>query len=477
MEKMPVASEESVPVENALPVGNFGAPSLTAMLSVHVNLLQAAQNGEHDKRLVARVLHAIPQIRRKLDARTLASFIKTAPTTQVAQDIIRVLEQEDVGAVEKITLRGFSELYFFLLAALFLLDHGRWEEAASLLLETARRCEGLNTRVLDQLLARCYYFYGIAHERAGSLTSIHAPLMVSFRQSALRHDQETHAVIYNMLLRMLALGGRIEEARKLVVHSPFPTDVNGANQARYNYYLAYLAAVQGNYGEAKEFLTQALRKASHGTLSTGFVQAVHKLLVVVMLLLGEIPERSLFRTPSLAPALHLYLELTQAVRLGNLVRFQNVVERASDRFTADRLLLLVQRLHHSVLTAGLKRLAQAYTRIPIPDVAAKLALSTADDATFILLKAIQDGLIEGKLEAGALHITTRPHPYYTTEPQEVLHERIAALNGLHDDCVRAMRYPQGATKSKTAGAGGNDALPTEAELMEEYLDAEDDMGF
>lgn len=479
--EMPIAKDEpptvSSSVPNTLLLGNFAAQTLIAKLGVQVNLLQSAQNDEQDKRLVARVLHSIPQLRRELDAKTLVSFLHTAPNAHVAQGIINMLEQEPVAMAEKNSLGTFSELYMFLLAALFLLDHGKQKEAATILLETTRLIEGLNSRALDQLLARCYYFYAWAQELSASLPCIHATLMLAFRQSALSHNYETHAGIYNGLLRMFVLDGRIEEARKLVAHSPFPTDVSGANQARHHYYLGYIAAVQGHYAESRDSLTQALRKAPHGTLATGFLQAVQKLLVVVTLLLGEIPERSLFRTAKLAPALHLYLELTQAVRLGDLPRFQSIMERSAGKFTADRLLVLVQRLHHSVLTAGLKRLAQAYSRIPLVEVASKLALGTADDATFIVLKAIQDGLIEGTLEeAGALHITTRPHPYYTTAPQEALHERIATLNALHDDCVRAMRYPSGATKSKAAG-GGSDSLPTEAELMEEYLDAEDDMGF
>ena len=137
--------------------------------------------------------------------------------------------------------------------------------------------------------------------------------------------------------------------------------------------------------------------------------------------------------------------------------------------------MLVQRLHCNVLRAGLKRLALAYVRISLADVQAKLGLSSVDDVAFVLLKAINDGVIEGEVNhaEGYLKTHVTANPYYTTEPQDALNCRIEALNGLHNDCLRAMRYPMGVKKTN----GGNETAPTEAELIEDYLDADDDMGF
>jgi 26S proteasome regulatory subunit N3 len=56
-------------------------------------------------------------------------------------------------------------------------------------------------------------------------------------------------------------------------------------------------------------LTQAFRKAP--TQATGFRQTLNKLIVTVQLLLGTIPEKSLFVQPEFRTALKPYFELTK----------------------------------------------------------------------------------------------------------------------------------------------------------------------
>ena len=67
---------------------------------------------------------------------------------------------------------------------------------------------------------------------------------------------------------------------------------------------------------------QAVRKAP--TPALGFRVAASKWLILVRLLLGEVPERQEFALPGLGKALQPYLELTQAVRSGDLVTFDQV---------------------------------------------------------------------------------------------------------------------------------------------------------
>lgn len=240
--------------------------------------------------------------------------------------------------------------------------------------------------------------------------------------------------------------------------------------------------MQAEYAQAKDNLGHALRKAPHGPRAAGFVQAVHKLMVVVQLLLGEIPERSLFRSPVLANALQPYFALTQAVRLGDLSRFQAVVAAQQPAFLRDRTSTLIHRLHHNVLKAGIRRLCVAYHRIPLADVARKLCLPALGDEQFVLLKAIKDGVVEAEINhaEGFLQSRTVANPYYSAEPQHALHHRIAHLSALHNDSLRAMHYPAG--PRRTADGADGDAPPTEAEMIEEYLggeadaDGDDDLG-
>ena len=62
-------------------------------------------------------------------------------------------------------------------------------------------------------------------------------------------------------------------------------------------------------------LQQAIRRAPPPTTAPGFYQAVHKLSVVVELLMGDIPERGLFRHPVLEKALTAYFEIVKGACL------------------------------------------------------------------------------------------------------------------------------------------------------------------
>jgi 26S proteasome regulatory subunit N3 len=59
---------------------------------------------------------------------------------------------------------------------------------------------------------------------------------------------------------------------------------------------------------------------------------VTKLLICVQLLMGDLPERSVFRESSLERSLRPYLRITQAVRVGDVVRFGGVVDDVGETF-------------------------------------------------------------------------------------------------------------------------------------------------
>ena len=58
-------------------------------------------------------------------------------------------------------------------------------------------------------------------------------------------------------------------------------------------------------------------------------------------------------------------------------------------FRADRTHNLIVRLRHNVIRAGLRRIALAYSRISLADVAAKLGLPSVTDTESIVSKAIR----------------------------------------------------------------------------------------
>lgn len=76
-------------------------------------------------------------------------------------------------------------------------------------------------------------------------------------------------------------------------------------------YLGQIKATQLEYTEAHKNLQQAIRKAPQNAATAGFQQAVYKLSIIVQLLMGEIPDRSIFRLPVLRKSLVPYLHICQ----------------------------------------------------------------------------------------------------------------------------------------------------------------------
>jgi hypothetical protein len=79
-----------------------------------------------------------------------------------------------------------------------------------------------------------------------------------------------------------------------------------------------------------------------GIWRLAFLQA-NKLLVITQLLMGEIPERALFRQADVARSLRPYLHLTQAVRVGDLNAFAQVMQQHGEAFKRDATFTLITR--------------------------------------------------------------------------------------------------------------------------------------
>jgi 26S proteasome regulatory subunit N3 len=140
------------------------------------------------------------------------------------------------------------------------------------------------------------------------------------RTASLRHDDETQASLINRLLRNYLHYSLYDQADKLISKTNFPTSAPNSQYARYHYYLGRIKAVQLDYTAAHTNLQQAIRRAPAPKLAPGFYQAVHKLFVVVELLMGDIPERSLFRHPVLDKALRGYFDIVKGEFLASYCR-------------------------------------------------------------------------------------------------------------------------------------------------------------
>lgn len=231
------------------------------------------------------------------------------------------------------------------------------------------------------------------------------------------------------------------------------------------------------YTDAKESLLQAARKAPVAAL--GFRVQCNKWAVIVRLLLGEIPERTVFMQKGMEKALRPYFELTNAVRIGDLELFKTVAEKFSSTFTSDRTHNLIVRLRHNVIRTGLRNISISYSRISLADVAKKLRLDSPNpvaDAESIVAKAIQDGAIDATIDhANGWMVSKETGDIYSTnEPQFAFNSRISFCLNMHNEAVRALRFPPNSHKEKESAEKRRERQQQEQELAKHIAEEDDD---
>ncbi|KAJ7754463.1 PCI domain-containing protein [Mycena metata] len=339
--------------------------------------------------------------------------------------------------------------------------------------QTVEKMQALNRRSMDPIAAKVWYALERAYELGSELADARPLFLAAQRTASLRHDDETQASLINRLLRSYIHYSLYDQADKLVSKTTFPASAGNPQFARYHYYLGRIKAVQLNYSAAHANLQQAIRRAPGATLAPGFYQAVHKLFVVVELLMGDIPDRGLFRHPVLEKALVAYFDIVKAVRTGSLSQFQTTLAKHAQQFEADRTFTLIVRLRQNVIKTGIRRLSLSYSRISLRDICVKLHLDSEEDAEYIVGKAIRDGVIDGKIvhergwmECGGLK------GGYGPEVGEVFSRRIGYCLELHNQSVKAMRFPLNAHRKELAAAEG--AREREKELAKEIQEGDHD---
>jgi len=349
--------------------------------------------------------------------------------------------------------------YLRLLVIVYLLDQPEkralsMELCAQALDDVVRQ----NRRSLDLLGAKLIFFLARCYELGPEgLSALRDKLLALQRTSSLRHDAETNATVQNVLLRMYIVEGNLyDQADKLVARATFPrAKASNPQVARYDYYVGRIRAVQLNYSDAHTCLQQAIRRAPQQgllaqrtpgaenaqvskPLASGFLQTAHKLLIIVELLMGDLPERALFRIPMLRHALASYLPIVQAVRVGDLSLFQATLQQHEALFLRDKTYSLILRLRHNVIKTGIRRISLAYSRISLADITRKLHLDSEEDAEYVIAKAIRDGVIDARVEHDSATMVSNEAVdiYATNEPQAQLQQRIDFCLQLHNDSVK-----------------------------------------
>lgn len=437
-------------------------PTTAASLAANIKLIEKAVKAKETRAVFGKLLRQTAAVRRRLTSGGLQAFVSSvlpaehasaqalhsalaaAGTEMDAEDGDEAAAGEEAAAPPAGEPLPEVEMYAYLLVLMYLADHKAWEEAKALATAAVDRLSAFNRRTLDVLGARLYGMLSLAHERTGSLPAIRSRLLALHRTAALRHDAVGQETLLNLLLRGYLEAGLYSQAEALRARAQRAEAPRSTQQAaRYLYYLGRIRAIQLEYSEAKDCLTQAARKAPSKAL--GFRVTVQKWLVLVRLLLGEVPDRSEFTAPDMRAALAPYFQVTQAVRLGDLQAFSAAAAQHDALFRADRTRNLIVRLRHNVIRAGLRRMSLAYSRISLADVAAKLGLASVADTESIVCKAIRDGGIDATVDHdGGFMRSGRPTDVYSgDEPQAAFHARIAFCMDIHNEAVRAMRFDPG----------------------------------
>ncbi|GLV38918.1 Regulatory particle non-ATPase 3 [Carabus blaptoides fortunei] len=449
----------------------------------HVRQIEKAVTSK-EPRFILRVLRSLPSTRRKLNPAVLRGLINQIypggerdgllsfveePTTEIDTARIRSAVKSPVAEVD---------VYMYLLIVVRLLDSGKLEEASNCSQLLMNKITSQNRRSLDLIAAKCYFYHSRCAELTGKLDSIRGFLHARLRTATLRNDFEGQAVIINCLLRNYLHYSLYDQSDKLVSKCVFPETASNNEWARFLYYLGRIKAARLEYSVAHKHLVQAMRKAPQNA-AVGFRQTAQKLAVVVELLLGDIPERQIFRQAALRHSLAPYFQLTQAVRMGNLQRFGEVLENFGPQFRQDHTFTLILRLRHNVIKTAIRSIGLSYSRISPQDIARKLGLDSAEDAEFIVAKAIRDGVIEATLdpERGYMRSKESTDIYCTREPQLAFHQRISFCLDLHNQSVKAMRYPPKAYgKELESAEERREREQQDLELAKEMAE-EDDDGF
>lgn len=436
-----------------------------------------------ESRYTTRVLRTFGTVRRRLNSRVLSKAISELyPQNHPGKaSLIGYLDDSSMEVDTAISSSGEKardsilpeiELYLNLLVLVYLHDSKQYEKGINLSTALVQQIHTWNRRTLDQLSARVFFYFSRFYELNGRLVDIRNTLLAAHRTATLRHDDESNATILNLLLRNYLNYNLVEQADKLISKSNFPENVGNNQLARYMYYLGRIKAIQLDYTASHKNLQQAIRKAPQTDASVGFLQAVHKLSIIVQLLMGEIPERSLFRQPQLQDSLLPYRHLTQAVRIGDLTKFQETLAKYVTKFRADKTYTLILRLRHNVIKTGIRMISLSYARISLKDICLKLHLDSEEDAEYIVSKAIRDGVIDATIdhENGFMKSKENIDIYSTNEPQNAFHQRISFCLNLHNESVKAMRYPSNAHRKDFVQS--DEAREREMELAEEIAKGE-----
>lgn len=466
----------------AKPAEPVPEPDLSVLLKRNVSLIEKAVNAK-EPRFMGRVLRQTGVFRKKLTSPKIEAFVKsTLPEGAVMKPILLDSLSSEVSGMQvdapssgkETTCLPETEIYACLVVILYLIDQKLYEKAKVVTTAAVQRLDTFNRRSLDLLAARVYFYLSWSHECLNTLDEIRSKLLALHRTATLHHDNIGQEMLLNLLLRNYLHYNLYDLAEKLRSKTELPESRSNQQYCRYLHYLGRIRAIQLEYTDAKECLIQASRKAPQAAL--GFRIVVHKWLALVRLLLGEIPERTMFRQKGLEMALEPYFCITQAVRIGDLNAFRAAVDKYQTVFQTDKTMNLITRLRKNVIRTGLRRINLAYSCISMTDIATKLGLGLTDDVESIVAKAIRDGAIDATLDHPnrCMYSKDQVDVYSSQEPQGAFHARISFCLDTYNEAVTAMRFPPDAHKKGLESAEARKERQQQEQELAQHIAEEEE---
>ncbi|CAN6874064.1 unnamed protein product [Brassica oleracea] len=328
-------------------------------------------------RRIARAVRLTIGLRRKLTSSVLTSFLDFAlvPGSEPHSRLSSFTPKGDEHDMEVDTATSATqppsknlpselEIYCYFIVLLFLIDQKKYPE--------------LNLVLQQALLVSRTLTDEPSILTVNSL--VHLFIRALHHSATLRHDELGQETLVNMLLRNYFRYNLYDQAEKLRSKAP-PFEAHSKQQVALSclcfHTLIYPFAsvgISSTWGRSEPFSwsTQMQKKVSFKQpgkplAAPGFRIQCNKWAILVRLLLGEIPERSVFIQKGMEKALRPYFELTNAVRIGDLELFRTVQEKFSETFAQDRTHNLIVRLRHNVIRTGLRNISISYSRISLPD--------------------------------------------------------------------------------------------------------------
>jgi 26S proteasome regulatory subunit N3 len=289
-------------------------------------------------------------------------------------------------------------IYNFLIILMKLVDKKKYKESFEALQFLIPYVKVNETVTIQYLRAKSYYYLALIAEKSNQYKAIINELLSAYRKACLDLDEITQVTLINSIVRYYLLNNAVEQARNFLSKTKFHENVSTNEDARYSFYLGRINAIQMNYSQAYINLTNSMRKSPE-KCGQGFKTIIQKLLFIVELLMGEVPDIKSFFTQNnsdLRP-LKPYLDLIKAVKQGNLDEFKSVVSTYENVFIKDGNYTLIQRLRHVVIKIGLRKINLSYSRISIKDITEKLKLESEKEAEYIIAKAVRDGVFLAKI--------------------------------------------------------------------------------